>query len=179
MLLPCVTDCDAGDAPTEKSGVVFGVARGSVFVSIGSTLGATAAFLAGRYLAREWVVRKIQGNPKFQAIDKAVGREGWKIVGLTRLSPLFPFTLLNYAFGVTRVSVRDYFLASWIGMLPGTVMYVYVGSLLGDLGNVGHGGRSRTAAEWALYVVGLVATVAVTISITRLARMALAERINS
>ncbi|HSW50743.1 MAG TPA: VTT domain-containing protein, partial [Bryobacteraceae bacterium] len=113
-------------------------------------------------------------------VDNAVAAEGWKIVGLTRLSPVFPFNLLNYAFGLTRVSLRDYVVASWIGMIPGTVMYVYLGSLAGSLAELGlkEGGRARTQAEWALYAVGLVATVAVTVVITRIARRALNLRIN-
>ena len=166
-----------GSVLTLGAGVVFGVAKGSIIVSIAATLGATAAFLVGRYLAREWVARRIEGNGRFQAIDAAVSREGWKIVGLTRLSPIFPFNLLNYAFGVTRVSLRDYFLASWIGMIPGTVMYVYIGSLAGDLASLGTGQRTRTAMEWVLYTVGLAATIAVTVYVTRIARRALESKI--
>jgi len=165
-----------GSVLTLGAGAVFGVVQGAVLVSIAATLGATAAFLVGRYLAREWVAARLQGYPRFAAIDQAVAREGWKIVGLTRLSPVFPFNLLNYAFGLTRVSLRHYFFASWIGMIPGTVMYVYLGSLAGDLATLGAGGRTRTTAEWALYGVGLVATVAVTVYVTRLARAALARR---
>ena len=163
-----------GSVLTLGAGAVFGVALGSVYVSIASTLGATAAFLVGRYLARDWVAKKIEGNAAFAAIDRAVAAEGWKIVGLTRLSPVFPFSLLNYAFGVTRVSLRDYVLASWIGMMPGTVMYVYVGSLARAAGD-----RARTPAEWTLYAVGLIATIVVTIFVTRLARAALAKRTQS
>jgi uncharacterized membrane protein YdjX (TVP38/TMEM64 family) len=161
---------------TLGAGFVFGVVKGSIIVSIAATLGATAAFLVGRYLARDWVSKKIEGNTKFKAIDEAVGREGWKIVGLTRLSPAFPFNLLNYAFGLTRVSLRDYFFASWIGMMPGTVMYVYFGSLAGDLAAVGTGQRATSTAEWVLRVVGLLATVAVTVYVTRVARRALQQR---
>jgi len=113
---------------TLGAGAIFGVIKGSILVSIASTLGAGLAFLVGRYFARDWVSKKIEGNEKFAAIDGAVANEGWKIVGLTRLSPVFPFNLLNYAFGLTSVAFKDYFLASWIGMMPGTVMYVYVGS---------------------------------------------------
>jgi len=165
-----------GSVLTLGAGAVFGLMKGAVLVSMAATLGATAAFLVGRYLAREWVAGKIQRYPRFAAIDRVVAREGWKIVGLTRLSPVFPFNLLNYAFGLTRVSLRDYFFASWIGMMPGTVMYVYVGSLAGDLATLGAGSRARTPAEWALYMVGLLATIAVTVYITRLAREALARR---
>ena len=164
-----------GSILTLGAGVVFGVTRGAVIVSISATLGATAAFLVGRYVARDWVAGKIEGNQKFRAIDEAVAREGWKIVGLTRLSPVFPFNLLNYAFGLTRVSLSHYVVASWIGMMPGTVMYVYLGSVAGTLAGAG-GETSRTRAQWALYAVGLAATIGVTVYVTRLARRALARR---
>ena len=162
-----------GSVLTLGAGALFGVALGSVCVSISATLGATAAFLVGRYVARDAIARKIENNQKFAAIDHAVADEGWKIVFLTRLSPVFPFTLLNYAFGLTRVKLRHYVLASWIGMIPGTVMYVYLGSLV----NVGAGHRQRTTGEWVLYAVGLLATVVVTVFVTRLARGALARKI--
>jgi len=167
-----------GSLLTLGSGVLFGVVGGSVCVSIGSVLGATCAFLTGRYLTRDWVSKQIEGNQKFKAIDSAVASEGWKIVLLTRLSPIFPFNLLNYAFGVTQVSLKDYFLASWIGMIPGTVMYVYIGSLAGSLAALGSPGRSRTAAEWALYGIGLLATIALTVYATRLAKKALDKKIS-
>jgi len=162
-----------GSVLTLGAGAVFGVVWGSVYVSIAATLGATCAFLVGRYLARDAIARKIEGNDRFAAIDKAVANEGWKIVGLTRLSPVFPFTLLNYAFGITRVKLGHYVLASWIGMIPGTVMYVYVGSLA----KAASGERTRTTGEWALYGVGMLATVVVTLFVTRIAKQALAKRI--
>src|SRR2546425_5007886 len=164
-----------GSVLTLGAGAVFGVTLGSVCVSISATLGAPAAFLVGRYLARDAIARKIEKNEKFAAIDRAVADEGWKIVFLTRLSPVFPFTLLNYAFGLTRVRLGQYVLASWIGMMPGTVMYVYLGSLV----NVGAGHRQRTTGEWVLYGVGLLATIVVTIFVTRVARKALQKKITS
>lgn len=166
-----------GSILTLGAGVVFGLVKGAIAVSVGATLGATCAFLVGRYLARDWVAAKIAGNEKFRAVDEAVAREGWKIVLLTRLSPVFPFNILNYAFGLTKVGLKDYFLASWIGMIPGTVMYVYIGSLAGDLASLGAGGRERTAGEWVLYGIGFLATIAVTVVVTRLARKALADKI--
>jgi uncharacterized membrane protein YdjX (TVP38/TMEM64 family) len=168
-----------GSVLTLGAGFVFGVVRGSLLVSVAATLGATAAFLVGRYVARGWVARRIAGNAKFKAIDEAVAREGWKIVGLTRLSPIFPFNLLNYAFGLTKVTLRDYFFASWVGMIPGTIMYVYIGSLAGSLATLGAGERQSGWAEWALYGLGLVATVVVTVYVTRLARRALDSRVGA
>ncbi|MGD0624166.1 MAG: TVP38/TMEM64 family protein [Thermodesulfobacteriota bacterium] len=166
-----------GSILTLGAGVLFGVVKGSIIVSVAATVGATCAFLAGKYLARDWVAKKIRANPKFQAIDEAVAREGWKIVGLTRLSPVFPFNLLNYAYGLTRVSLRDYFFASWIGMMPATVMYVYIGSLAGEIAKIGGERYSRNSAEWALYILGLIATAAVTVYITRIARAALRKKV--
>jgi uncharacterized membrane protein YdjX (TVP38/TMEM64 family) len=161
---------------TLGAGAVYGVIWGSIYVSIASTVGATCAFLVGRYLARDAIQRRIAGNAKFSAIDEAVGREGWKIVGLTRLSPVFSFTLLNYAYGLTRVGLRDYILASWIGMMPGTVMYIYIGSLAGDIATLG-GERTRSTQEWVLYIVGLLATVVATVYVTKVARKAIAEKV--
>jgi uncharacterized membrane protein YdjX (TVP38/TMEM64 family) len=162
-----------GSILTIGAGVLFGVVRGSICVSIGATLGAIAAFLIGRYLAREWVRAQLEGNPRFAAIDKAVGREGWKIVLLTRLSPVFPFNLLNYGFGLTAVTLRDYALTTWIGITPGTVLYVYIGSLGGNLATAGQ--SHRTPAQWAFRIVGLAATVGVAVYASRLAARALNE----
>ncbi|HXU91209.1 MAG TPA: TVP38/TMEM64 family protein [Methylomirabilota bacterium] len=162
---------------TLGAGAVFGLVRGFLLVSVGATLGATAAFLIGRYLARQWVARRVAESPKLRAIDEAVAREGWKIVLLTRLSPAFPFVLLNYVFGLTRVSLRHYVVASWIGMMPGIVLYAYLGSLAGDVAAAATGGRTRSVWEWALYALGLAATVVLTIYVTRLARRALDTRL--
>jgi len=160
---------------TLGAGVIFGVVMGSVYVFVGATLGAIAAFLVGRYLTRDWVSQKISGNQNFAAIDQAVAHEGLKIVILTRLSPIFPFNLLNYAFGVTGVTLRDYALGS-IGMIPGTIMYVYIGSLAGDLARIGAADTpTNPTVQWAIRIVGLLATIAVTVYITRLARQALAK----
>ncbi|MGB8698213.1 MAG: TVP38/TMEM64 family protein [Thermosynechococcaceae cyanobacterium] len=166
-----------GSILTLGSGVLFGVGLGSLYVFLGATLGATAAFLVGRYLARSWVSQKIEGNAKFQAIDAAVGREGFKIVLLTRLSPVFPFNLLNYAYGVTGVALKDYVLAS-IGMIPGTILYVYIGSLAGNIAALGSGTQpAQPVIQWAIRIIGFMATVAVTVYVTRIARKALAETV--
>jgi uncharacterized membrane protein YdjX (TVP38/TMEM64 family) len=167
----------SGAILTIGAGVLFGLLKGTIYVSISSILGASAAFLIGRYFARKWVAKKIDANPSFQAIDEAVAGEGWKIVGLTRLSPIFPFVFLNYAFGLTKVSFKGYFFSSWIAMLPGTIMYVYIGSLAGDLAAIG-GEREKTLTEWILTVLGLVATIAVTVFVTKVAKRALDKKID-
>jgi uncharacterized membrane protein YdjX (TVP38/TMEM64 family) len=155
---------------TLGAGAVFGLPWGVIYASIASTLGATAAFLVGRHLARDWVARKTEGNASLAAVDRAVEQEGWRIVLLLRLSPLFPFNLLNYAFGLTRVKWLPYFIATWIGMMPSTIMYVY----LGALARAGVDLTRRTVAEWVFYGFGLVATLIAVILITGMARRALA-----
>ena len=166
-----------GSILTLGAGVIFGVILGSLYVFIGATLGATAAFLVGRYLARDWVTNKISDNKKFAAIDKAVGKEGLKIVLLTRLSPIFPFNLLNYALGITGVSLQDYFLGS-VGMIPGTIMYVYIGSLAGNLAFIGSESKpDNMILHWVIKIIGLIATIVVTIYVTKIAKKALEDDI--
>jgi len=165
-----------GSALTIGAGVLYGLGWGFVAVSAGSTLGATAAFLVARYLARERVERWAARDPRFTAIDEAVGREGWKIVLLTRLSPVFPFNLLNYLYGLTRVRLGPYVLASWIGMMPGTVLYVYLGFAGRAVAQAASGRTTRSPAEYAAWTIGLIAAFAVTIYVTRLARQALRAR---
>ena len=168
-----------GSILTLGAGFLFGLFKGSILVSLASTLGATAAFLVGRYFLRGWVARLIEQQPKFKAIDEAIAKEGWKIVGLTRLSPVFPFVFLNYAFGVTKVPLPHYVIASWIGMMPGTVMYVYFGSLAKDLASLGTGNESGGILPWVLRITGFIATVVVTVFITKIAKKALDSEIES
>lgn len=168
-----------GSLLTLGGGAIYGVVWGSIYVFIAATLGATFAFLIGRYVAQDWVSKKIEGNAAFKAIASAVAQDGFKIVLLTRLSPIFPFTLLNYAFGVTQVSLKDYIVGS-VGMLPGTVLYVYLGSLAGDLTTTATN-QPLTAeaqtAQWIIRILGLAATIAVTIYITRIAKKALNQSV--
>jgi uncharacterized membrane protein YdjX (TVP38/TMEM64 family) len=162
---------------TLGAGVLFGVILGSLYVFIGATLGAIAAFLIGRYLAKGWVRAKISSHKKFSVIDKAVTKEGLKIVLLTRLSPLFPFNLLNYALGVTSVSFSDYFIGS-VGMIPGTIMYVYLGYLAGDLALIGSESKSgNILLHWVIQIIGFIATIVVTVYVTKIAKKALEEEI--
>jgi uncharacterized membrane protein YdjX (TVP38/TMEM64 family) len=159
---------------TLGAGFIFGLVQGVIMISIASTLGATLAFFISRYFARDWVAKRIEGSPKFHALDQAVGKEGWKIVLLVRLSPIIPFNLLNYAFGLTRVSLRHYFFPTWLGMLPATVFYVYIGSLAGSLATLGEPGR--TPLEWAYYGAGFIIALAAVIYLTRLGRRVLREK---
>jgi len=165
-----------GSILTIGAGVLFGVVWGSIYASIAATAGATAAFVVGRYVARDAVARRIAGNPKFRSIDDAVAREGWRIVILTRLSPVFPFNLLNYAYGLTRVGLAEYVAASWIGMLPGTVMYVYIGSLGGDLARAAGGAAPPARMGWILNAIAFAATAAVAVYAARIGARALRQR---
>jgi len=158
---------------TVAAGVLFGLGLGTVVVSVGSVLGATAAFALGRTLARDWVQRRIEGWPKMRALDRALGARGFWVVLLTRLSPLFPFNLLNYAYGVTAVRARDFIVASWIGMLPATVVYVYAGSAAASLAQALAGHVQTDGARRLLLWLGLGATITVTVLVARLARQQL------
>ena len=164
---------------TLGGGVLFGLGFGTVYVFIAATLGATIAFGIGRNFARSWVTEKMVGYPKFGAIDAAVAKNGFKIVLLTRLSPLFPFNILNYAFGITQVSFKDYVLGS-IGMIPGTILYVYIGSLIGNIALIGTTNRLDPETEqlqWIAKIIGFIVTIGVTIYITRIAQKALDQTI--
>ena len=161
-----------GSALTLLAGALWGVVYGTIAVSISSVFGATLAFLVGRYLARERVEKQIEKFPKFKAVADSLSEGGFKLVALIRLSPAFPFNLLNYMMGITRVKLKDYVLGSWVGMFPATIMYVYLGAAGKEIAKA-QGGGGKSSAEWALLVVGLMATIAVTILVTRKARATL------
>ncbi|MGH7222852.1 MAG: TVP38/TMEM64 family protein, partial [Gemmataceae bacterium] len=163
-------------ALTLAAGALFGLTLGTLVVSLASTTSAGLAFLFARYFARQRITRKIRHYPRFDALDRAVGEGGWKIVALLRLSPAVPFTLQNYLYGLTGIRFWPYLLTSWLAMLPGTFLYIY----LGHLGRAGveaaSGELVRSPAEWVMMGVGLLATAAATVYITRLARKALRQR---
>jgi uncharacterized membrane protein YdjX (TVP38/TMEM64 family) len=164
-----------GSILTLAAGAIFGVAEGTLWVFVAAVLGSTGAFLVARHGARRQVERRIEGDARFAAIDRAVAREGGKIVLLLRLSPVFPFNLLNYALGLTKVRLRDYLLGS-VGMLPGTLLYVYSGKVAGDVAAAAGGAPvARGAGYYAVLGLGLLATLAVTVLVTRTARRALAQ----
>jgi len=166
-----------GSLLTLAAGAIFGLVKGTIYTLVGATLGAAAAFLVARYLARRRVERKIAGNARFAAIDRAVGREGFKIVALLRLSPVFPFNLLNYALGLTKVTFLQYLAAS-IAMLPGTLLYVYYGKAAGSLAALAGGAKTeKSLGSYIVLGLGLVATVVVTAFVTRLAGKALRQEI--
>jgi uncharacterized membrane protein YdjX (TVP38/TMEM64 family) len=141
------------------AGALYGTAWGSVVVFVGACLGAEAAFLLGRHWLRDWARARLSALPKLQAMEQAVSREGLKLVLLTRLSPAFPFSLLNLAFGLSEVSLRDYSVGL-IGILPGTILFCSLGALAGDVARFGDVLANRAdAGTWALRIIGLLATV--------------------
>jgi uncharacterized membrane protein YdjX (TVP38/TMEM64 family) len=163
-----------GTVLTLAAGAIFGIGWGFVWVLTGASLGAISAFLVSRHLARRLVERHLI-DARFRAVDAAIGERGFKIVALLRLSPVFPFNVLNYALGLTRVRFRDYALAC-LAMAPGTLLYVYYGRVAGDLASAAAGTAQRGIEYWLFLGLGLIATFAVTLFVTRVARRALRER---
>jgi uncharacterized membrane protein YdjX (TVP38/TMEM64 family) len=162
-----------GSVLTIASGLIFGLGLGTLVAWLGAVLGSTLAFLIARYLARSKIEDKTKDNEKFKAIDEAIAKQGWKIIGLLRLSPLIPFNASNYFYGVTAIKFWPYLLASAGGMLPGTLLYVYLGAA-GKAG-IGGGKTRHGPLEYTFFGVGLVATIVVTLVVTRIAKKALKE----
>ncbi len=164
-----------GSALTLAAGALFGLGLGFVVVSLASTTAAACAYAIARTFAREHLERFAQRTPKFAAMDRAIGESGWKIIALLRLSPVIPFSIGNYLFGLTAVRALPYVVASWVGMIPGTFLYVY----LGHAGRAGleaaASSTERTTGEWVLLAVGLAATAIVTVLVTRIAQRVLRE----
>lgn len=166
-----------GALMTLAAGFAYGPLWGTLLVWPSATIGSALAFLVGRFFARDWVAKQIAGSRRFTAIDRAVAKSGFRIVLLLRLSPVFPFNFLNYALGLTRIGFWRYLLASFLGMLPGTAMYVYLGSLVTSASELTSGAQGGGAARSILYWGGLVATVVVAVLVTRLARRELAKEV--
>jgi uncharacterized membrane protein YdjX (TVP38/TMEM64 family) len=164
-----------GSILTIGAGLAFGLWQGFLAVSAGSTLGAALAFLVARFIARSRVEAIAKGSDKFRRIDKAIGKEGAKLIFLLRLSPVIPFNISNYFYGLTSVKFWPYVLASWIGMMPGTFLYVYIGTVGQAAVSAAAGGEvvERGWQYWTFVSVGLAATVTVTVWVTKIARDAL------
>jgi uncharacterized membrane protein YdjX (TVP38/TMEM64 family) len=162
-----------GSILTLAAGALFGLWKGTLLAFVAAALGAAAAFLVSRYLARDFVHRRLAGDQRAAAIDRAIGDHGRKVVFLLRLSPAFPFNLLNYALGLTTVRFTDYLIAS-LGMLPGTFLYVYWGKAVGDVARLAGPNPIRgTLGYYALLGIGLAATIAAVAVVTGAARRAL------
>jgi uncharacterized membrane protein YdjX (TVP38/TMEM64 family) len=157
------------------AGALYGTLWGSVLVFVGACLGAEAAFLLGRHWLRGWSRRRLARVPRLAAVERAVSREGLKLVLLTRLSPAFPFSLLNLAYGLSDVSLRDYTIGL-IGILPGTILFCGLGALAGDVARFGSvlSGQADLAT-WGLRIIGIGATIAVVWIVARQAQKALED----
>ncbi|TYI38575.1 hypothetical protein ES332_A02G037800v1 [Gossypium tomentosum] len=158
---------------TLGGGYLFGLLLGFISDSVGATVGAGAAFLLGRTLGRSLVVTRLKDYPQFRLVAIAIQRSGFKIILLLRLAPLLPFSMLNYLLSVTPVSLGEYLLASWLGMVPITLALVYVGTTLKDLSDVTHGWNEFSTARWAFLILGLVVSVVLMICVTKVAKTAL------
>jgi len=155
---------------TLGAGFVYGMLWGSIYVLVAANIAAAVAFLIGRHFARDWIAHKMEAQPKFKAIDEATARDGWKIVALIRLAPVFPFSIMSYAFGLTRVPFWGYAAANF-AMVPGTLMYVYFGSVARDLTD------KPATPPWIKWTIGAL-TVIVIIYVTRFAKRALSQKIS-
>ena len=162
-------------APNFAAGALFGVLVGLPLTLLGAGLGAVTAFMLGRTAARDTVERRFGEDARFKSLSRLVGERGWKIVALARLTPVFPFSIGNYAFGVTAIRAREYFFASVLGTIPSNAVYVYLGTVAGEVAGSGAATGERTPAEWVLLAAGLVATVVLVVFLRRIASEALEE----
>lgn len=161
---------------TMSAGLLFGVVTGTVIVSISGTLAASIAFLIARYFARERILKLVEGNKKFLAIDKAIGENGFGVVTLLRLSPLLPFSLGNYLYGLTSVKFIPYVLGSWLGMLPGTWAYVSAGAFgRAIIQEESDGGLPGGNGQLLTLGLGLLATALAASYVTKLAKDAMKD----
>ena len=162
-----------GGILTFSAGFMFGILRGSLYVIIGSTIGATIAFLIARYLFGERTTGFFLGHAKLKLVNDEFKRAGWKFVLLTRLVPFFPFKLSNYLFGLMQISLRDFVIGVFFGIMPFTITNVYIGSLAADLATIGSRTASRSGMEWTIYGIGVIIAIVAVIYITHLARKVL------
>jgi uncharacterized membrane protein YdjX (TVP38/TMEM64 family) len=158
------------------AGALFGLPAGFAVASASSLLSAGALFLAGRYFSRGWIAEKIEANEKLKAVDDAVSREGWKMVALLRFTAVLPFTAMNYGLGLSKIKFTHYLAASWAGMAPGVLLYVYFGSLAGNMAAAGTGRREKSPAEWVLLGAGVLATVGVSLYASWVVKNALKKK---
>jgi uncharacterized membrane protein YdjX (TVP38/TMEM64 family) len=157
---------------TTGAGFVFGVVQGSIYVVIGTTVGAMIAFLIARHLFGERTTRFVLRHAKLNLVSEQLAPQGWKIVMLTRLVPFFPFKVSNYFFGLTSFSLRGFTWGTFVGIIPFSVHNVYLGSIAADLVTLGERHAERTPVEWAFYGAGFLATIAIVLYLNHLARRA-------
>lgn len=167
-----------GSLLTMAAGFAYGPIAGLLVASPASVLAASTAFLLGRTVLRGWIQKKIAHSPKMRALDRAIGKNSFKLIVLLRLSPVIPFNLLNYMLGLSDAPLGRYVAASFIGMLPGTWLYVYLGSLATTAAGLTNASREGGSQRIVLTVAGLVATGLVIVFITRAAKRALVEELS-
>jgi uncharacterized membrane protein YdjX (TVP38/TMEM64 family) len=158
---------------TTGAGYVFGIAAGTLYVVLGTTLGASLAFLVARHLFGAKAKAYVLGKSTLNLLNLEMTRHDFKVVLLTRLIPFFPGKLSNYFFGLTDFRFSAYSSATLIGLIPFSLHNVYVGSLISDLAELREGGLSRSPLQWALYGFGLVVTIIAILFFNRLAKRAL------
>jgi uncharacterized membrane protein YdjX (TVP38/TMEM64 family) len=161
------------------AGFLFGVAPGFLYAAAGIAFGAQGAFLTGRRGARRWIEKKVAGNKRLEAIEKGLREEAFLIVVLTRLSLIIPFNVLNYAYGITSVRSRTHFIATTVGMLPAVALYVYLGTLARDVGQILSGDATPQDLGYWIAAAGIAAIVVLTWAIHRMASRALARHLPS
>jgi uncharacterized membrane protein YdjX (TVP38/TMEM64 family) len=152
---------------TVGAGVIFGLIPGTIVVVCGATLGATLAFLLARTVLRKRIEKMTEGNPKFAALDRAITREGAKIAFLVRLAVVFPFTYINYALGLTGVTLRTFFLTTLIGITPATFAFVYIGAAAKEAATTANN------TKLAVFIIGGIAALAVSVFVGRIATKAI------
>jgi uncharacterized membrane protein YdjX (TVP38/TMEM64 family) len=161
---------------TFAAGAVYGFWGGTLLVLAGNGLGSHFFLLITRYLFHGWAERYFARKKKLRAVSEAVQHDGWKIVFLTRLSPLMPYSVINYALGLTNLSAWRFLLATEVGSIPATAVYVYFGTLMGSLATIRTDMHSRGTTHWVFQGVGLAITIAVTVGVTHLASRSLQKR---
>jgi uncharacterized membrane protein YdjX (TVP38/TMEM64 family) len=164
---------------TLGAGAVYGFWGGTFLVLAGNGLGSLLSLLITRYLLRDWAKKYFDRHPRLRAVEDAVQHDGWRIVCLTRLSPVMPYSLINYSLGLTQISAFKFIAATEIGSIPSTCVYVYLGTLIGNLTKIGPDIRHHRPLEWVFQGVGLLFTIGVTIYITRLASRSLKKRMQA
>lgn len=166
-----------GSIFTIGAGAVYGFWAGTAIVLVGNGVGSMLCLLVTRYLLRDWARKQFARNPRLKAMEDAVAQDGWRIVCLTRLSPVMPFSLINYSLGLTDISAFKFLFATEVGAIPSTCVYVYIGSLIGNLTRIGPDLRAHRPLTWTLQGIGLALTIAVTVYVTRVASRSLQERL--
>jgi len=157
-------------------GILFGMFPGVLYCLLGTSTGSVIALLLGRYLFRKAIEKKFKNNTSFHVMEGILKKEGWKVLILARLTPVFPFLAGNYAFGLTSVSAWHYFIAAFIGSIPSASVYVYLGTILGDFASADSGVRQRTPLEWGLMIIGLLVTIILVVYLRQLAQKILDEK---